>query len=204
MGFVEFHNASDKHIWDKFREGNPSAFEIMYERNINVLANYGKRMSGDTDMIKDAIQDMFVDIWRNRTNLNSTESIKYYLIKAFRRNLIKKINAAKKLDAHDENTAGFDGAFELSHDLVLVQSEIETERLDLLNSLLNNLPSRQKEAVFLRFYGGLNYTEISETMGINQQSAHNMVFRALEVLRDKMSCNFTVLLMILKLAGYQF
>ena len=201
MGFVEFHNASDKHIWDKFREGNPSAFEIMYERNINVLANYGKRMCSDTDLVKDAIQDMFIDLWRNHANLSSTDSIKYYLIKAFRRNLIKKINSAKKLDAHNENSSFFDGTFELSHELVMVESEIESEKLDLLNSMLNNLPPRQKEAVFLRFYGGFNYTEISDAMGINQQSAHNMVFRALEVLRDKMSYNYSGLLLILRLAG---
>lgn len=201
MGFVEFHNASDKHIWDKFKEGNSSAFEIMYERNINVLANYGKRMSADTDLVKDAIQDMFIDLWRSRANLSSTDSIKFYLIKAFRRNLIRKINASKKLDSHNEQTPGFNHSFELSHELVLVNSEMESEKLDLLNSLLNNLPPRQKEAVFLRFYGGLNYTEISDAMGINQQSAHNMVFRALEVLRDKMSYNYCGLLLILKLAG---
>ena len=144
---------------------------------------------------------MFIDLWRNHANLSSTDSIKYYLIKAFRRNLIKKINSAKKLDAHNENSSFFDGTFELSHELVMVESEIESEKLDLLNSMLNNLPPRQKEAVFLRFYGGFNYTEISDAMGINQQSAHNMVFRALEVLRDKMSYNYSGLLLILRLAG---
>ena len=202
MGFVEFHNTSDKYIWDKFREGHPGAFEIMYERNINVLANYGRRMSSDTDLVKDAIQDLFIDLWRNRANLSSTDTIKFYLIKAFRRNLIKKINAAKKIDSHEEHTSGISHSFELSHELVIVESEIESEKLDHLNSILNNLPPRQKEAVFLRFYGGLNYTEISDAMGINQQSAHNMVFRALEVLRDKMSYNFSGLLLILKLAGF--
>jgi RNA polymerase sigma factor (sigma-70 family) len=201
MGFIEFYNASDRQIWDKFREGNSNAFEIMYERNINVLANYGKRLSSDTDLVKDAIQDLFTDLWRNRANLSSTDSIKFYLIKAFRRNLIRKIIATKKLESHDEHNFGFDHSFELSHELVIVESEMESEKLEHLNVLLNKLPARQKEAVFLRFYGGLNYTEISDAMGINQQSAHNMVFRALEVLRDKMSYNYSGLLLILKLAG---
>jgi RNA polymerase sigma factor (sigma-70 family) len=200
MGFVEFYNASDKYIWEKFREGNPSAFEIIYERNIDVLANYGKRMCSDTELVKDAIQDMFVDIWRNRANLSNTETIKYYLIKAFRRNLIKKINGAKKLDSHDETSAAFDGNFELSHDLVIVESEIESERHAQLNGLLENLPARQKEALFLRFYGGLNYTQISSAMGINQQSAHNMVFRALEMLRDRMAYISLLFLALVSLA----
>ncbi len=197
MGFVEFYNANDRDIWDRFREGNQSAFEIIYERNIDVLANYGKRICSDTELVKDAIQDMFVDIWRNRANLGSTETIKFYLIKAFRRNLIKKINTSKKFDSHDETSGVFDGNFELSHDLVIMESEIESERVEQLNRTLENLPARQKEALFLRFYGGLNYTQISSAMGINLQSAHNMVFRALEMLRDQMTYVCTLFLAII-------
>jgi RNA polymerase sigma factor (sigma-70 family) len=199
MGFVEFHNANDALIWDKFREGNANAFEIIYERNIRVLANYGRRMCPDDEMVKDAIQDMFVDVWRNRANLGSTNSIKYYLIKAYRRNLIKKINAAKRFEEHKESSSYFDGSFQHSHDFAIVEAEMEEEQLFQLNALIEALPTRQKEALFLRFYGGLNYTEISETMGINQQSAHNMVFRALGALRNKMTYHFALLTLILNL-----
>lgn len=196
MGFVEFHNAKDTFIWDKFREGNVNAFEIIYERHINVLANYGRRMCTDDDLVKDAAQDMFVDIWRNKENLGRTDSIKFYLLKAFRRNLLKKINHAKKFEPHEDSMGVFDGFFTLSHDFSLVEAEIEEEQMSQLKKFIETLPSRQKEALFLRFYGGLNYTEISETMGINQQSAHNMVFRALGVLRENMSYRITPLILL--------
>lgn len=197
MGFVEFYNAKDSHIWDKFREGNTSAFEMIYERHIKVLANYGNRMSGDAEMVKDAIQDMFVDLWRNRITLGSTDSIKFYLIKAFRRNLIKKIVTAKKSDAHVDVHSTFDGSFELAHDISIIQMEIEESKLNELNTQLDNLSPRQKETLFLRFYSGLNYTEISKTMGIRQQSAYNMVFRALEILRERMAHTFSSILILL-------
>jgi len=197
MGFVEFHNVKDSHIWDKFREGNMSAFEIIYERNINVLANYGNRMCQDEDMVKDAIQDMFVDLWRNRINLGVTESIKFYLIKAFRRNLVKKIIVAKKLDTHNEAHGTFNGAFELAHDLSMISTEIEKSKLNELSKQLDNIPHRQKEALFLRFYSGLNYTEISKTMGINQQSAYNMVFRGLGILRERMTLTVSTIISFL-------
>lgn len=199
MGFVEFYNASDRHIWDKFREGNPNAFEIIYERNISVLANYGNRMCSDGELVKDAIQDMFVDIWRNRAGLGITDSIKFYLIKAFRRNLIRKMNAARKLDSSEELPRHQNGNFELSHELSIISAEIEQETLEQLNNLLEQLPARQKEAIFLRFYGGLNFAEIASTMEINQQSAHNFVFRALEALREKMTYQMTIAILILLL-----
>ena len=197
MGFVEFHNAKDSHIWDKFREGNSSAFEMIYEQHIKVLANYGNRMSQDKDMVKDAIQDMFVDLWRNKENLGPTDSIKFYLIKAFRRNLVKKIVSAKKFESQDDVHVRFDGSFELAHDISIMSAEIEEIKLNELNKQLDRISPRQKEALFLRFYSGLNYTEISKTMGINQQSAYNMVFRALEILRERMALTlFTILPMI--------
>lgn len=197
MGFVEFHNAKDSYIWNKFRDGNASAFEIIYERNFNMLANYGNRMWQDKDLVKDAMQDMFVDLWRNRTNLGYTDSIKFYLLIAFRRNLIKKIVAAKKLDSLADSQGVFNGAFELAHDLSMISAEIEKSKLNELNNQLDNLSPRQKEALFLRFYSGLNYTEISKTMGINQQSAYNMVFRALELLRERMTLIVSSVLLIL-------
>ncbi len=200
MGFVEFYNATDRQIWDKFRAGNSNAFEIIYERNIKVLANYGNRMCSDGEMVKDAIQDMFVDIWRNRAGLGSTDSIKFYLIKAFRRNLIRKLNQAKKSDSHDDLHSKHNGTFELSHEIAIVAEEMASETNDRLNDVLERLPSRQKEAIFLRFYGGLNYSEIANAMEINQQSAHNLVFRALEILRKKMAYQVitAILLMILQ------
>ncbi len=171
----------DKSLWRQFREGNHHVFEIIYKQYINLLANYGRRICGDDELVKDAIQDVFTDLWRNRDNLGSTDSIKYYLIKAYRRNLIKKIKASRmyvlaEVEHHE---------FELSPEITCISAEYEHERSEKLRAKLNTLSSRQKEAIFLRFYSGLNYSKISNIMGIKPQSAHNMVFRALEILREK-------------------
>jgi len=198
MGFVEFHNAKDSYIWDKFLEGNSSAFEILYERNVSLLANYGKRICQDKELVKDAIHDVYVDLWRKRSNLGRTDSIKYYLLKALRRNLVKKLVAAKKTDSRSQSTEEAITSFEKSHDFMLMASEIETEKIRQVHDLLDSLPARQKEAIYLRFYNGLNFTEISSIMGINQQSAYNMVFRAIESLREKVAYS-TILLHIFAL-----
>ena len=196
MGFVEFYNAKDSYIWEKFREGSTSAFEIIYERHVNILANYGNRMCQNEEIVKDAIQDMYIDLWRNKKNLSSTDSILFYLLKAFRRNLVKKIVASKKHHSHLNICEAENEYFELAHDDSIIAAEIEKSKLQELHKQLNALAPRQKEALFLRFYTGLNYTEISKTMGINQQSAYNMVFRALELLKERMPVVATMLLLM--------
>lgn len=181
---------NDKTLWSQFKDGNSHVFEDIYTRYIDLLANYGRRICTDDELVKDAIQDLFVDLWRNRNNLGDTDSIEYYLLKAFRRNLIKKIKSAKRLVSGGKETP----EFELSPELNLINAEYERERIEQLNASLQNLSSRQKEAVFLRFYCGFSYSKISEIMHINPQSANNIVFRAIGIMRKQMSHNLTSLL----------
>lgn len=53
----------------------------------------------------------------------------------------------------------------------------------LLRDALNALAPRQKEAIYLRFFEGLNYNEISGIMELNYQSARNLIHRAVEQVR---------------------
>ncbi len=183
----------DATLWRLFRKGNAQVFEIVYNRYISLLANYGRRLCGDDEMVKDAIQDLFVDLWKNRKNLRSTDSIQYYLIKALRRNLIKKLNSARKQIQMNIDTPGF----ELSPELKIINSESHRELKDRLHANLNTLSTRQKEIVFLRFYCGMTYSAISKIMSINSQSAYNIVHRVLNVLREQMLHKIPLLLVIL-------
>jgi DNA-directed RNA polymerase specialized sigma24 family protein len=70
----------DTILWDSLRTGNETAFEELYRRYFQVLFSYGKRILNDEDVVKDAIQDLFVDIWRTHKNINQAQSVKFYLI----------------------------------------------------------------------------------------------------------------------------
>lgn len=193
MGYVEFYKAKDSRIWNEFRAGNSNAFEVIYERHIGILANYGRRICADDDMVKDAIHDLFIDLWNKKSNLSPTDSIKYYLLKAYRRNLVKKIIESKKLNADHETIITYEGTFELSHELKIIEQELEEENISKLKKSLAELPPRLKEALFLKFYNGLNYTEISNILEVNQQSSYNMVFKGLQILKEKMNINSTII-----------
>ena len=65
----------------------------------------------------------------------------------------------------------------------------ETERFKHKNisKLLNKLPKRQKEAIYLKYYSGLKAKEISEIMGINYQSVVNTLHKAIKNLKEEIS-----------------
>lgn len=186
MNNPDVYKNTDFSLWESFKTGNVRAFQLIYEKHIHILTNYGLRICGDKELVKDAIHDIFVDIWRNRMHLGHTNSIKYYLIKALRRNLVKKIVEMRKKACEDIALLGENLLFEFSHELEITQSELKQEQIRRLYHALDKLSSRQKEVLFLRFFGGFTSSEIANILDINPQSAYNLIHRSLETLRENM------------------
>ena len=83
-------NSSDETtLWIAFKKGDVRAFEQLYNRYFEVLANYGYRYCTDKQQLEDAIQDVFVDVWRRRQHLADVESVKFYLFRALRHQVIR-------------------------------------------------------------------------------------------------------------------
>ena len=77
--------------WEAFRKGDRDAFAQLYDEHAPPLIVYGIRVSGDEGLVRDVIQDLFVEIWRSRANLQSPGSVRGYLLKALRYKLMRKV-----------------------------------------------------------------------------------------------------------------
>ena len=175
--------AEDESIWLNIQRGNQSAFEALYNRYFKSLYNYGRKVCSNKTIVEDAIHDLFLDLWRYRANLASTTSVRFYLYRALRRRIVKNENK-------DINSSLFD--FQLddllpkntySHEDNMIELERSNEQITKLKKHLHNLSPRQYESLILRFYDELSYEEISTLLGVNEQSARNLVQRGLEQLR---------------------
>lgn len=67
----------------------------IFERYVRVLFMYGSQFTGDRELVKDCIQDVFVKIYSNRSNLRPTDNIKYYLFAALRNSLLNNLKRNK-------------------------------------------------------------------------------------------------------------
>ena len=52
---------SDKELWIDFLSGEKEAFKTIYEKYFPELFNYGCYFLDDEDLVKDCIQDLFVN-----------------------------------------------------------------------------------------------------------------------------------------------
>ena len=91
------HIVSDKELWKLLRNGDREALSLLYVRHITNLLNYGRYVVDDTDLIKDTLQEVFIEFWEKRNSLSEVSQIKPYLLKTLRNKLLR---SKAKLSKH--------------------------------------------------------------------------------------------------------
>ncbi len=173
---------SDFELWNAFRRGDTQAYEAIYRRYAPALFSYGKRLTSDYDLVRDTIQDVFVEIWQRREHLTDLQTIKFYLFRVLRNALSK--TRKRSDDSIDWQEIWPAELFMPSVESDILEEESRQDRVQRLRQGIDRLPERQREAVMLAFYDNLSNEEIGLIMGIQAQSVTNHLSRALHFLRD--------------------
>jgi len=182
---VEAKNKNDHEIWSAFREGDEAAFIFLYKKYANLLFNYGVKFSSDKEIVKDCLQDFFLYLRNNREKLGDTTSIKLYLLKSFKRRVIDYIIKSNNERKRHKNAIDFHLEIEVSEELKYINAQVQKEQIGKLSKALDNLGSKEKEAVYYFYYEGLGYKEIAELMGFSHiSSARRLIYRALRNLKS--------------------
>ena len=166
----------DVEIWNAFRLGDKSAYADIYENHFDALYSYGKKFIPDETQVEDAIQDLFINLWRTREKLSPVDNIKFYLFRSLRRD-IRRINEKEKnFEKVDFDsflfTSDHPGEEHTSHNT-------DEELTQKLVAILKNLPKRQLEAITLRYYENFSIDEIASIMDVSEKTVRNSLHNSL-------------------------
>ena len=186
---MEKHNISetsdDAILWSLSIKGDQKALEILYMRYYALLLNYGLKFDSDRDLVKDCIQDLFMNLFANSRISTSHVTVRSYLLRSLRNIIVYKLESRKQVDSLDDVVFNIP----VNEDLIELLFPKNDEEMQLENQLLeaiSQLSSQQKTILYLRYVKGLSYKEVSEVMEINVQSSMNLTTRALTKLRSLM------------------
>lgn len=178
-----FAGKTDFDIWREFKSGNNSALTHLYRSHIQALYNYGCQFTCREEIVEDAIQELFVELMKNRKRLGETTSIKYYLFKSLRRKLVRHLKKEDRYIFNSENFIKENFEIEVSPELKLISDHDQDNWKQMLQEACNKLPVKQKEAVLLYFYEGMTYEQIASLMNMTKtKSARALIYRAIESL----------------------
>ena len=178
MGITD--NERDTTLWNQFKNGDEDSFVLLFRNYYSGLFNYGCKITTDSELVEDCIQELFMEIWRSAGKADII-SFKAYIFKAFKFKLIRLITKNNKVRSLSDNPG--ENAFELSHENFIIDKELNSTKREKVLQALQELSPRQKEIIYLKFYLSLSYEEVSEIMQINYQAARNLIYQAIKVMK---------------------
>ncbi|HEY0108753.1 MAG TPA: sigma-70 family RNA polymerase sigma factor [Fibrella sp.] len=189
---------SDAELWNDFVTGNRAAYACMYERYAKTLYNYGYKIAQNRQLTEDCLQDLFLTILETRDRLSRTDSIKFYLMRSLRREIVRRLQSEQRFDptAAADRPDVLDFQVEFHYEPTWLDSQISADRSAALLVELNALPPRQKEALFLKYFDNLSYEEIAGVMNIEQSSAYKIIYKAIAALQKRVGNSVLGLLLL--------
>lgn len=185
--------ASPETLWVKFINGDNSAIDDIYREVYQDLYCYGQRFDIDKTIVEDSIQMVFLNFFKYRKSLKEVSNVRSYIFRSFRNIIIKKTPdqynfvLIENVDKVEEEETRFDEKIIL---------EVKKQ--------INNLSSREKEIILLKYYENYKNGEIAEMLGIEYNTVRNLIARALGKLRKIDKKGVDIFLMLLYTDCYHF
>lgn len=187
---------SDAQLFAAFQKGDKRAFEKIYQSYFSALVFYGFKVCPDKLLVENAIQDLFVELWRRREFISEVANLKFYLIKSLRNQLIRN-QRHNPFDRSEDIDDFLDYLGSLSEEQSIVNRETVLARQQKIQAALEKLSPRQKEVIHLRFYQNLALDEIAELLQLPKQVIKNLLSKSYAVLRIYLKSITSLVLAIL-------
>jgi len=192
------YNSLETDIWTLVGSGDQDAYGRLYVFYYKRLYNYGRKFTDDPVALEDALQEALLAVWTGRERLPQIDKPHTYLISTFRYILFKKLRRDQKVVRLTAVATDDAGEPEFGIDQLLIRRDTESALRDRLQQALQTLTSRQREAIFLRFYEGLSYEEVAAILGISVKATYKLMSRSLLQLKETLSLPVLTILLLLR------
>lgn len=178
---MEQDNNTASSLFAAFQAGDMTAFSQLYDLNINILFNYGCKLTTDKELLRDCIHDIFVKLYTKKDELE-IENLRSYLFISLKNRLCDEMR--KRMYMSDTAIEELEPVSAYNVEDNYLAEEKQNIEFRMVDHLLNQLSPRQREALTLYYIDEKKYEDICEIMDMNYQSVRNLMHRGLTKLRS--------------------
>jgi RNA polymerase sigma factor (sigma-70 family) len=169
-------------LWMAFVNGQRERqFYALYRRFFPYLLSVGLKINPDKSLVKDALNQQFMQLWQQRTNLKEIAFPLTYVTTSFKRRLLK-------------SGADFYTGQELTAEHLELHTEQSPEQLSLLReaddllqqritNAIGRLSERKQQLIRMKYFEGLSYAQMTAHTGLSERTIYNKVHEAIKELR---------------------
>jgi RNA polymerase sigma-70 factor (ECF subfamily) len=160
---------------------NISDFEHIYKQYWEKLYAFSFKMTRDSHLAQNIVQDVFIDLWERK---KEPESVEHYLFRAVKNQILK----------HYRNNRFDPALLEEKLEAYLVENGTtdESEIAQKLYDSLEKLPEKRKEILVMNKLEEKNIDQIAEELNLSKQTVKNQLTSAIKQLRFDLKDAFTL------------
>ncbi|WP_252263823.1 RNA polymerase sigma factor [Paracidobacterium acidisoli] len=191
-GVADWSTMTDAEIMLRVRDGDDAGFNILIEKYRKPIIHFMFRMVHNQAVAEELAQEVFLRVYRSRQTYRAEARFTTWLYR-IATNLgvnhardTKHERAAQNvyLDQPDPETGTTP---DVADSRPTVEYEIvRDERMRAIRQHVMALPERQRTAVLMHKYQGLDYREIGEVLKLSESATKSLLFRAYQTLREKL------------------
>jgi RNA polymerase sigma-70 factor (ECF subfamily) len=174
-------------------------FDNLFLKYHHQLFRYTLKFIEDENEALDLVQDIFVEVWERGQYKDLDDKVKAYLFTGVKNSCLNYIKHQKVVKKFEHHAALHLKEMEANYYLSGEQSFIEKETVQRIGNAIDSLTDIYKEVIVLSRFEGLKNKEIAERLNIPVRTVETRIFRALSLLKDKISLQSVLLLFINKL-----
>lgn len=148
-----------------------------YERP---LIRYAHGYTGDLEDARDIVQDVFVKLSQNLATLDH-ERLAPWLFTVCRNRALDHHRKHQRIVVMETETLDLEAAADPAPNDAMEKRETATA----LRELIESLPTRQREAVWMKFIAGLDYQQISAAMKTSIGNVGYLIHHGVAALKTK-------------------
>lgn len=171
---------TDSQLIREIKDGNVQLYnELMrrYERKILAFIYHMLKSAHMEAHAEDLCNETFYKAYRSLQTFREVEaSFSTWLYTIARNTVLSELRKSKKNQNYSLEQSGMDPS--ASFDTLPEQTILRNEKVTMVRDAINNLPEKQKSALILREYDGMEYQEIANILGQTVSSVKSLLFRA--------------------------
>jgi RNA polymerase sigma-70 factor, ECF subfamily len=162
---VDLRTLADEDLMALVKDGEPRAFEVIFDRHGAAAFSLAYRMCGRRAMAEDVVQEAFMSLWRSGARYDRRRgSVRNWVlgvvhnraIDAFRRGLVRESRNVSDEGLADRLTAS-------------EQTDVEVARREEARNVrlaLDELPPEQRQVIELAYFGGFTHLQIAQMLDL--------------------------------------
>lgn len=128
---------------------------------------------------EDTVQETVIDLWQRRDEMEHVRDLRAYAMQSLKNRCISFLR--KSRDIATDRIELFDA---VDDDAIREEVALTEERAARLDTMMAQLPERQREAVTMRYIEGVSHEEMQRRLGMSSTNVYATLSRAMSTLKS--------------------